>query len=427
MDIKQKEESAVGVSLDEPEELSKNKERNMIRQSADRMQMQQRVVLGIYGVVVCLVFVCSVGALDGTQVAGLQSQIGQWMSGGGACGMRMEQEERLLRASRKSSANNNHYSNRMCLAAGSEVNLVVNYIDMDDGVGIPEDIVLKLMGPLERGRRIGGSVRVGRKNVVSKHISYMYDTKEKEDSLLECSSAECHLSMSGAFKVGWMVHDGLSLEYPENEDTLGLVMHLMVIDVSSILVGRGARLEFPMVGVLSKDARIALAVVDRTRPETLTSVVHEVDAWLYGEDLIVGAIEQERVSDAIVNSCRLEAATLLRQAWKVVEHGRHVRVGPTAMDSLEKAQQAYDSLTSSVLMQSMNNNGMSQDVMERSFRVWQLAYTALHSPDFGVEPRMPSMHVFALLMPFGLPIFFNFVQNAKFFIKKNKNLKERYY
>lgn len=388
--------------LGEPEEELEKKKGEGI------MSKQQRVMLAIYGIVVCLVFVCSIGALDGTQVAGLKGQIRIFMSDGGGM-KRMEQDERLLRDS-----TNNAHDNSMCLAGGV-VNLVFNYIDMDDGVGIPDTVVSNMVGSLERGRRIGGSIRVGQKNVMAKHVSYHNIDGKKEEMeslLLECSSSECHLSMSGAFKVGWMVHDGLSLEYPENQDTLGLVRHLMVIDVSSIIGSRRATLGFPMVGVLSKDARIALAVVDVTRPETLTSVVHEVDAWLYGEELILGVQKNGQV---IVDSCRLDAARLLRNTWKVVEQGRHVRVGPTAMESLEQAQQAYDSVF---------RNRNSQNVLEDSFRVWHMAYTALHNPDFGVEPRMPSMHVFALLMPFGLPIFFNFVQNAKFFIKKSKDMKE---
>lgn len=335
------------------------------------------VMLSIYSMVVVCVGILSVQSLDGSQVEGW---LLEWMHGGDSLeGYGNERQD--------------HVAATALCRCGGNVTLVVDYIGY--GVGMPEKVDDGLLQVLERGRR-SGQGQVCMKNLVT---SFVHRSVENLEDLLYVNvhNRRVSLDMEGAYTIGWKVHDEMVVEYPGDVDSRGMVMHLILMDVSRKLHGDDT-IGFPMLGVLSESD--AIAIVDARDVASLTSLVHEVDAWLYGKGLVESLKEGP---ESIARACRVDATMNLKRLSNVIHHGRQIRASPGL---------------SAAIRDTLQSSGEEHTSMEARFEQSRSIYHLLHSPDFGIEPRMPVMHVVALLMPFGMPLVFALMQSLKFLWKK---------
>lgn len=328
------------------------------------------VMLSIYSMVVICVGILSVQSLDGSQ---LEGWLLDWTNGGAPLEGYVQDED--------------HVAATALCRCGGNMTLVVDYIGY--GVGVPEKIDDDFLRVLQQGRRTGEE-QVCMKNLVT---SYVHRTIENMEDLM-FEDGLVSLDMGGAYKIGWKVHDEIVVEYPGDVDSLGMVMHLMLVDVSKKLNGR--HVGFPMLGVLSESD--AIAIVDPDDVPSLGSLVHEVDAWLYGKGLVESLKEGQ---GSITRACHLDTTMNLKRFINVIRHGRQIRVSPGLSAVIRDIRQSVEENAS----------------MESRFEQSRSVYHLLNSPEFGIEPRMPVIHVIALLMPFGLPLVFALIQSLKFLWK----------
>ena len=341
-------------------------------QQRDTTGSVRAVMLCIYSLVVVCTVILSLQSLDGSQLEGWK----MWLRSHSMVeGFDVSMEEQRA-------------ATALC-RCGGPVTLVVDYIGY--GVDIPEQVDRGVLRPLEYGRK-SGEVQVCRKNLVTSYVHY--SVEKMEDLLVNGKDGGVHLDMDGAYRVGWQVHDSL-VEYTGDSHD-GMVMHVILVDVSKKL--DTGMLEFPLLGMLSEVD--AIAVVDPRNASSLASLVHQVDAWLYGEGLVGSLLKGP---DTIARACRVDATMNMKRLLNVIQHARHTRISPSVSSAVEDIQHDFS-----------NHNNIS---MESSFHLSQSLQRILHSPTFGVEPRMPAMHVIALLMPFGLPLVFALTQSVKFLCK----------
>eukprot|EP00889_Picochlorum_renovo_P002832 jgi/Picre1/29862/NNA_005244.t1 len=268
---------------------------------------------------------------------------------------------------------------------------------------IPDSVVSGVLGPLQEGRQVDG-VRVGVKDVVAKYIYYDGDVSP----LLECTGQKgvCDLNMEQAYAMGWPLFQGAS-EYPETKRVSGMLRNLILVDVSEILDEKESTLGYPRVGVLSDTVALALTDDALNEIDDSSSLVDEVDAWLYGDAFM----DSSHLIQDIAKACQKKAAVELSHSLRVFHTARHVRIGQGILHDIDTALNAADMAN--------NDTGKNSTVLlQDSFRAERLAYTVLHHPDYGVEPRMPDMHVIALILPFALPLTLTFSQRIKFLVKE---------
>ena len=152
----------------------------------------------------------------------------------------------------------------------------------------------------------------------------------------------------------------------------------------------------PAVGVVGGED--AIAVVDMgagVEDSKVRDVVHEIDAWLYGERL------GQLGSTSVMEACAVEARHHAEELLGLLDGGRHVRFDPEStvwralIGAVEKARSVVAN---------------EKDVVAIAGALRRV----LESPEFGVEARMPDMHVVALMLPLGLPLVLQFVSSLKF-------------
>lgn len=365
-----------GVVMDEPEQQ---------KDTYNAVRRVRTIMLGIYSVAVGCVVILSLQSLDGSQLHGWKT----WWTFSTTTMM-----DTYQRLDVPDSEDARRAATALCRCGGS-VTLAIDYIGSGiEQHNVPDEVEHSLFLPLERGRRMNGMVNVCRKNLMATYVHHNVDRVEA--LLTKSERGHTCLAMDGAYQVGWQVHDA-TLEYPADNNTRGMLMHVMLVDVSTLL---HEKLGFPMLGVLS--GTDAIAIVDPKDPESLTGLVHEIDAWLYGE----GLVDSLRGGpESIVNACQIDARMNLKRVFNVLGHARHARISP-ALESI---------LNDMVHTEDHFDVDMKGNIsIESSFAHARRVYSVLHSPDFGIEPRMPAMHVIALLMPFGLPLLFALMQSIKF-------------
>lgn len=293
----------------------------------------------------------------------------------------------------------------LCGSAGM-MTLIVHYSASDGASSIPDSVVSGVLGPLQEGRQVDG-VSVGVKDVVAKYVYHDGDVSP----LLECTGQKgaCHLNMEQAYAIGWPLFQGAS-EYPETKRVSGMLKNLVLVDVSQMLDKKESTLVYPRVGVLSDTVAVALTSDAVNEMDDSSSLVDEVDAWLYGESFM----DSTHLLTDIANSCQKKAAVELSQSLRVFHNARHVRIGHSILRDIDAALNAID-----VANHTHDDTVKNSTVLLRDyFRAERLAYTVLHHPEYGVEPRMPDMHVIALILPFALPLTLTFSQRIKFLLKE---------
>lgn len=382
-------------------------------------------MLLVWSLVVVWVLILSVGALDGSQVAlfvgttlglsGVRARVGEVVAeleletvrGGDAAGRVMSLAERV----------------RLC-RCGGRLRLVVSYVEVmraeADGSRLGARgfdagwVERRLAVPLRRGRAFGGSGSHGssldagsgrycRKEVIVKRVVYYDDDGLLEGSLLSASGdagdAGVALNMTGAAGVHRRVQDVVG-EYPEYAGYRdGMQAHLVVVDVGA---WGGSGLVSPTVGVLSDGDAIAVVSGkdgDAGEGDGPMLQVHEIDAWLYGPGL--GSV---RRGEEVETACAVEAQHHAMRLVTLLDEARHLRFDPTSP--------AWEALLGGAGKGGKGGNG--------AFETASSLRAILHSPEFGVEARMPAMHVVALMLPLGLPLVLQFASNLKVFLKRKK-------
>jgi hypothetical protein len=385
-------------------------------------------MLLVWSLVVVWVLILSVGALDGSQVAlfvgttlglsGVRARVGEVVAeleletvrGGDAAGRVMSLAERV----------------RLC-RCGGRLRLVVSYVEVmradADGSRLGARgfdagwVERRLAGPLRRGRAFGGSGSHGssldagsgrycRKEVIVKRVVYYDDDGLLEGSLLSASGdagdAGVALNMTGAAGVHRRVQDVVG-EYPEYAGYRdGMQAHLVVVDVGA---WAGSGLVSPTVGVLSDGDAIAVVSGkdgDAGERDGPMLQVHEIDAWLYGPGL--GSV---RRGEEVETACAVEAQHHAMRLVTLLDEARHLRFDPTSP--------AWEALLGGAGEEGKGGNGGNG-----AFETASALRAILHSPEFGVEARMPAMHVVALMLPLGLPLVLQFASNLKVFLKRKK-------
>lgn len=362
----------------------------------------RHIMLGIYSIALLCVFTLSLQALDGSQLDGWKT----WWKYSSAMEMYELQAFKLPETHEERVA-----ASRLCRCGGL-LTLVVDYIGSDSRndtmYEIPKELHRHVLRPLMNGRRVE-QMQVCQKNIVATYVQYD-DDMMRHGLLAQGDYGETlHLDMAGAYRFGWSIHDSIA-EYPEDGHTRGALMHLMVVDVSRALQGMPDQtLGFPMLGVLSETD--AIAIVDINHTDSITGLVHEIDAWIYGDGL-VQSLQMGR--QQVANACRIDATINMKRLLNVLQHARHTRISPKISSSIETILE-----TEHHVAQHSDDVGQSASV-ESSYLQSRRVYQVLHSPDFGVEPRMPTMHIIALLMPFGLPLAFALIHSVKFLLSAKK-------
>jgi hypothetical protein len=397
-------------------------------------------MLLVWSLVVVWVLILSVGALDGSQVAlfvgttlglsGVRARVGEVVAeleletvrGGDAAGRVMSLAERV----------------RLC-RCGGRLRLVVSYVEVmradADGSRLGARgfdagwVERRLAGPLRRGRAFGGSGSHGssldagsgrycRKEVIVKRVVYYDDDGLLEGSLLSASGvagdagdagvagdARVALNMTGAAGVHRRVQDVVG-EYPEYAGYRdGMQAHLVVVDVGA---WAGSGLVSPTVGVLSDGDAIAVVSGkdgDAGERDGPMLQVHEIDAWLYGPGL--GSV---RRGEEVETACAVEAQHHAMRLVTLLDEARHLRFDPTSP--------AWEALLGGAGEGGKGGKGGKGG--NGAFETASALRAILHSPEFGVEARMPAMHVVALMLPLGLPLVLQFASNLKVFLKRKK-------
>ena len=367
-------------------------------------------ILFVWSLVVVWALFLSMDALDGSQVAlFIGGTLGFSRAGGGVrervAAVVADMEQKTVDSRQMMSLKE---SERLCRCGGT-LRLVVEYAEVmrADGSRLssgfdPGWVEGRLAGPLGRGRAFdsssvgsssGGAARYCRKEVIVKRVMYYDDDGSAEGSLVLARGA---LNMTGAAGVYRRVHDVVG-EYPEYSYYRdGMQGHVVVVDVG----GSGGRvLVSPTVGVLSDvDAIAVVAGMDGGTAESqgVLPQVHEIDAWLYGPGL--GSV---RGGEDVEMACMVEAKHHATRLLNLLDEARHLRFDATSA--------VWEALSAGV-----GEGGKG------AFETASALRAILHSPEFGVEARMPAMHVLALMLPLGLPLVLQFVSNMKVFLKRRK-------
>ena len=95
----------------------------------------------------------------------------------------------------------------------------------------------------------------------------------------------------------------------------------------------------------------------------------------------------------------MEAKHHASRLLKLLDEARHLRFDPTS---------------------SMWETLLAGEGEKGAFETAGALRGILYSPEFGVEARMPAMHVLALMMPLGLPLVLQYASNLKQFLA-NRN------
>ncbi len=103
-------------------------------------------------------------------------------------------------------------------------------------------------------------------------------------------------------------------------------------------------------------------------------------------------------------ACAAEAQHHAMRLLKLLDEARHLRFDPTSS--------VWEALSAGV-----GKGGKG------AFETASALRAILHSPEFGVEARMPAMHVLALMLPLGLPLVLQFASNLKVFLKRRTRQK----
>lgn len=376
-------------------------------------------IIFVWSLVVVWALYLSMGALDGSQVALFTGPtLGLSQNWGG--GVR-ERLAAVVRGMEQATAGHRGVlplaeSERLCRCGGT-LRLLMEYVEVmrADGSRLssgfdPGWVEGRLAGPLGRGRAFGpassGSAsdsagRYCRKEVIVKRVVYFDDDGSVEGSLL---AGGAMLNMTGAVGVYRRVLDVMS-EYPEYSYYRdGMQGHVVVVDVGGLdrLEGLGGAASVsPTVGVLSDGNAIAVVGGEDGTGETgdvrgtgVLPQVHEIDAWLYGSGL--GSV---RSGDEVELACAVEAKHHASRLLKLLDEARHLRFDPTS---------------------SMWETLLAGEGEKGAFETAGALRGILYSPEFGVEARMPAMHVLALMMPLGLPLVLQYASNLKQFLA-NRN------
>lgn len=383
----------------------------------------------IWSMVVVWVFHASLGALDGSQVAFyLRVTLGQWWwLGSGGVDVRerlqavVERMDGLVagRVAGIGSVGSGGLSLResegLCRCGGM-LRLVMDYVEVigSDGSRGGSGVDLgwvegRLARPLGRGRAFGsaGSLDVSdtfgrycQKEVIVKRVVYYDDDGLVERSLVAGGS----LNLTGAVQVYKRVHEVAS-EYPEYSFYRdGMQRHVVVVDASGLDGKTG--LVSPTVGVLSDGDALAVVAgkgidgvdasgLDGTGEPSILPQVHEIDAWLYGP-----ALGSVRDGAEIAKACAVEARHHATRLLRLLDEARHLRFDPKS------------SMWDVVVGGDIEGKG--------AFELASGLRAVLHSPAFGVEARMPGMHVWALMLPLGFPLVLQYVSNLKVLLKRRK-------